>query len=677
MAEQKKRYNFGLVVGNIEDDFSNQVCKGAMRAAELVGDNLFIFPVKYLGQTEQTKNDQKQKYEYQYNYLISYAHSKSLDMVLLCLSTIGYRVSAEQCREILHSFDGIPVLLIASKEEGYSSITYDNVTGLSMGIRYLIEERSCSHIAMLTGAEYNDDARERLQTYKDVLTAKGFPVEERRIAHGDFSEKCVKEVEELLLNNPDMDAIVCANDAMAKTAYQILNKYGFAIGRDICVIGFDDISDAAYMEPPLATVRADASVLGYRAVVECHRMLKEQEGTTALTADEADGGKPAAGRSALQEKHFTVDTAFIKRESASGVKARKKVISEEMESEYINKLTMMVDMNHRMNIVNRDMLMFGNSSDKNYARFLDAFAIDEVSSCYLYMMNKPTVYEQGKKWRLPESMYLKAYKIGYEVVELPRSLQRVPMNELFSNPCYSEERKNYIIVDIYSRELQYGILVCDMPYRYFHYVEMLCYQISIAMKIMELFSVQEKLLEDKEDMLKKLERENLLLDDISNKDELTGILNRRGFITKVEKLLRQPENSGKKAVMVYADLNYLKLINDRYSHGEGNYAIQSCAETLETSLGQSGIAGRIGGDEFAGFAWAEEAGDGSSIQQAVKQVLSKKNAVSGKPYEVMASVGTFEFIIGPDVNLKTLMQRADERLYEDKSRKGPFIERKI
>ena len=66
----KKRYNVGLIVGNIEDDFSNQICKGAMRAAELVGDNLFIFPVKYLGQTEESKNDQNQKYEYQYNYLI-------------------------------------------------------------------------------------------------------------------------------------------------------------------------------------------------------------------------------------------------------------------------------------------------------------------------------------------------------------------------------------------------------------------------------------------------------------------------------------------------------------------------------------------------------------------------------------------------------------------------------
>ena len=85
----KKRYNIGLVVGNVEDDFSNQVCKGAMRAAELVDDNLFIFPVKYWGQTEEARNDLNQRYEYQYNYLMSYAQSRSLDMVLVCMSTIG------------------------------------------------------------------------------------------------------------------------------------------------------------------------------------------------------------------------------------------------------------------------------------------------------------------------------------------------------------------------------------------------------------------------------------------------------------------------------------------------------------------------------------------------------------------------------------------------------------
>ncbi len=677
MMVKKKRYHIGLVVGNVEDDFSNQVCRGAMRAAELVGDNLFIIPMKYLGQTEQARRDLNQQYEYQYNYLASYAQSKSLDLVLLCLSTVGYRVSEKECQNLLNSFQNVPLILIASEAEGYSSIKYDNVTGLGMGIRYLIEERGCRCIAMLTGANYNDDARERLEVYKQVLTEKGLPVEDRKIAYGDFSKKCIDEVEKLLVNNPEMDAIVCANDAMAKTVYRVLDKYHFAIGKDICVLGFDDIEDAAYMEPPLATVRADASILGYRAMVEGHGMLEERDAGNGAEGTLGEQGTKTekAVRCGLPVRHFLVDTAFIKRESASGIRARKKPMTEKVELEYLNRLNMMIDMNHKMNIVNRDMLMFGSSSDQNYARFLEALAIDEVTSCYLLTTNKPITYHKDQPLRLPGAMYLRAYKNGSEVVELPRAKQRISIHELFRNAYYSEERKNYVLVDIYSRELQYGILVCDMPYRYFHYLEMLCYQISIAMKIKELFSVQEKLLEDKEDMLQKLERENLLLDDISNKDELTGILNRRGFITKVGNMMQNPALAGKKAVMVYADLNYLKLINDRYTHEEGNYAIRSCAAALESSMGASGVAGRIGGDEFAGCALVDEAGDGEQINRRIKEILTNENLNSGKPYEVMASVGTCEFIIRGEVDVKLLMEDADEKLYEDKSRKGPFVER--
>lgn len=666
----KKRYNIGLVVGNVEDDFSNQVCKGAMRAAELVDDNLFIFPVKYWGQTEESRNDLNQRYEYQYNYLMSYAQSKSLDMVLVCMSTIGYRATAEQCKEILRGFGDVPVLLIASNDAEYSSIKYDNVTGLSAGIRYLIDERQCSHIGMVTGNTDNDDAQERLQVYKDVLTEKGLEVEERKIAYGDYSGKCVPEIEKLLLNNPDLDAIVCANDAMAVSVYEVLQKYHFAIGKEICVLGFDDVADAAFMEPPLATVRADASVLGYRAMVECHDMLKEYD-----TTHEAEIEKNVVRK--LSIKSFSVDTAFVLRESASGIKARKKLISEEKETEYLNKLSMMIDMNHIMNIVSRDMLMFGSDGNQNYTKVLDALDMNDVSSYFLYMTNKPVVYHEAQKWRLPEAMYLRAYKTGEKALELPRAKQRISMNELFSNEYYLDERKTYIIIDIYSRELQYGILVCDMPYQYFHYVEMLCYQISIAIKIKELFYIQEKLLEDKEEMVQKLERENLYLDDISNKDELTGILNRRGFFNKLEERLVDETLSGKKAVMLYADLNYLKLINDRYTHAEGNYALRSCAEALETALGQNGIVGRIGGDEFAGCALVEEAGDSEAIKKHIKEFLVERNKVSGKPYEVMTAVGAFDFIIGEETDSKQLAARADERLYEDKSEKGPFVERSV
>ena len=59
-------------------------------------------------------------------------------------------------------------------------------------------------------------------------------------------------------NNPDIDAVICVSGIMAQTLYTVLNDRGIHIGRDIAVTGFDDLPFAAKLEPPLASVRADA-----------------------------------------------------------------------------------------------------------------------------------------------------------------------------------------------------------------------------------------------------------------------------------------------------------------------------------------------------------------------------------------------------------------------------------
>ncbi len=652
----EKRLNLGLVVANVEDDFSNRICKGAMRAAEMGDVNLFVFPAKYLDRREDELADARQAYEYQYNALIDYANAASLDMVLICLSSIGYLSSRQRCDEVLARFSEVPVMLLASTKEGYSSIVYDNRSGLSDAVRYLIREKKKTRIGMLTGNKDNMDAAERLDIYREILESEGIPYDEQRVCYTNYSSACEAVVEKFMLQNPDLEAIVCANDAIAQAVYRVLGNYKYVIGKDILVTGFDDIDDAVRMEPQLATVRADAEVLGHRAVLEAKRLLKEAY---------RKGEKPVP-------RQFEVRTDFILRESASGRKDTDHVNREDLE-EYRQRLRSMIDMNHSMNIVNRDTLMFGAENVRDYGKILEAFHIPAIRDYYLYLLKTPQRYEPGQYLDTLETTYLCAYKNGNEVLELPRSKQRMRISQMYANPYLPKERRTYFLVDIYSREQQYGVMLCDIPYEYLHYLEGLCYQISIAVKMKELISVQEGLLAEMEDMLRKLEKENLVLDNISNKDELTGISNRRGFFTKAEKLLRQEKNRGKRVAAVYVDLNYLKQINDRFSHEEGDFALRSCARALEAALGSSGIAGRIGGDEFAGLLLLEEGESAGKIRQQIKAYLQELNGRSGKRYPVMASAGVLEQRVTEDIQLKELLEQADDLLYEDKKTKGPFV----
>ena len=97
-------------------------------------------------------------------------------------------------------------------------------------------------------------------------------------------------------------------------------------------------------------------------------------------------------------------------------------------------------------------------------------------------------------------------------------------------------------------------------------MEYLCYQVSIAIKFIYMFAKQHTLLLEKDEMLQRLQKENLQLDSISGKDELTGILNRRGFYKKADAFIESAAETGQSVVFAYADLNYLKQINDIHGH---------------------------------------------------------------------------------------------------------------
>lgn len=653
----KKRYNIGLIVGNVEDDFSNSICEGAIKAAEQLDDNLFILPVKYIDYY--VKEDSLQRYEYQYNTLLSYAQVASLDIILLCLSTIGSTTTKERCLEILASFDGYPLILIATDEEGYSCVRYNNKNGLSDGIRHLIEKEQRRHIGMITGYLDNSDSCERLAAYKQVLSEYNLPIPDSATKFAKFDSDCRSAVEELLNENPDLDAIVCGNDAMATTVYKALADRHIAVGEQISVIGFDDIATAKYLSPPLATVRADASELGFRALLQGHRKLLDGTIGTAET--------------------FFVDTRFICRGSV-GVLSAKEVLTQKQTDEQdllFEKASLtesnrrLIKMNHNMNILSRNMLTLDENGEQNYTQILECLTIADLESCFLFTLKTPTAHHFGEVWKKPESLYLRACLEKGTAYVPKRTSQQIAIDDLYRHPFMPDTRKTYVMIDLYSRELQYGFTLCDIGFDNFHYVEFLCYQLSIAIKLMNMFDIRRTLLAEKDDLVLRLQKENLQLDAISGKDELTGILNRRGFYKKATDFIEHAEKTHLKILFAYADLNYLKQINDIYGHGEGDFAIYSCAHALESVFPNS-LAGRIGGDEFAVLASFETLPDTKMLQASLNRYLADVAAKEKKPYAITVSAGLFSPGADGHFSLEEAIEQADALLYEEKKKKPPF-----
>jgi diguanylate cyclase (GGDEF)-like protein/PAS domain S-box-containing protein len=160
---------------------------------------------------------------------------------------------------------------------------------------------------------------------------------------------------------------------------------------------------------------------------------------------------------------------------------------------------------------------------------------------------------------------------------------------------------------------------------------------------------------------------------LSEHDELTGLLNRRGFTQKVEYGLRAAIRARRRDTLLFLDLDQFKPINDSYGHAEGDLALKAVAEIIRGTMRGTDFAGRLGGDEFAiyavGLDAASEEGSGGAggerlLVARLERALALHNArhtALGRPYELAFSVGVAQ--TRPEDSRDTLLARADVALY--------------
>ncbi len=160
------------------------------------------------------------------------------------------------------------------------------------------------------------------------------------------------------------------------------------------------------------------------------------------------------------------------------------------------------------------------------------------------------------------------------------------------------------------------------------------------------------------DLLKTLKSE-------SHTDPLSGLLNRRGFESRATALLEQCSASGLPISLVIADLDRFKALNDRHGHAAGDRVITEFANRLKMAAGMRGVAGRLGGEEFAILLPLADPGAAQLLAEAVRAVFST-GAIDGLPREVRVTASFGVAARSGNEGLSDLMRRADEALYHAK-----------
>ncbi len=751
MKRKTGKTTIGLMVSGIMDDYTESICKGVNRAAKEENVDVVIFPGKYLDRD--LSDDRELMYEYQHSTVFSYIKNSGIDALVVAADCIGCFTSKKRIIQLLEEYEGIPVVLIASKLEGYTGVTFDNYQGIKDGLEYLIGN-GCRKFAMIGASDENVDACERKQAFISVLAGHGITFEDSMFAEGDLTGRQEKVFEQLLDRNPGVEAIFCVNDDTALGLYKVLKRRGLHIGQDIAVFAYDDTVAAAQASPSLASVRADAVWLGEEAVRMAQDRIRGGHPESKVMPTRLIMRKSISGESAginkerfYRPKDFDVHFAEIfhrnvieeMTEQLMAIRmAYKKLViaftrnalngfrspegnSEIMlcADEFINvggmryadvdillshfemaynlirgteedhaDKTMLRDIFfvlyrravHAMSVVVGDMeqekinesfdmkvfvqdiLQFEKGKDQSYGVLLEKLGWLSIRNAELYMLEKPVLHLFKEKFPTPETLWQKAVLKDGVVKTVPVMRQQRKLETVYlrrENEPYSCR----IVLPLFSNETVYGMLLCDMTDEIHDNGEFLINQMSAAVKMLKLLETNENIQRQLEDNLAMLRDSNIKLDTLSKSDVLTGIYNRRGFYDEAEKLIKKYHEKGQNVLTVYVDMNNLKIINDRYGHEEGDHSLKLIGSILHDVAGKDGVAGRIGGDEYAFAIPYTGDKEGAEVLEDLYGRFEDYNAVSDKKYNITVSAGACVMGWQSELLLKDALLQADERLY--------------
>ena len=153
-------------------------------------------------------------------------------------------------------------------------------------------------------------------------------------------------------------------------------------------------------------------------------------------------------------------------------------------------------------------------------------------------------------------------------------------------------------------------------------------------------------------------------------DELTGLFNRRGFMTLADKLIKISVRDKNDLLLIYIDFDNMKWINDSLGHSVGDQALVEAATLLQDTFRLADIVARLGGDEFVILCTDNSAlGNEETILSRLSENIDKTNMQTTRQYPLSLSVGVGRYEHQAPCSIDELLRRADRAMYKHKEEK--------
>ncbi len=312
----------------------------------------------------------------------------------------------------------------------------------------------------------------------------------------------------------------------------------------------------------------------------------------------------------------------------------------------------------------RDLVALDDEDEGAFQSVVERMRGIGLNNLYICLLPEPRDLRQTGTDYIPDRLQLAAYLCGVDSGAYPRS--KMPVIDQERPLCMLPKMKpgaRLISFAIFSGDTQYGILLCEADKEKIPLLHVAGLQLGILINFLNLKS-RERLVGRE---LNHIRRRNEILNILSEYDPMCNVYNRRGFIEQAMRLNR--ENDGKRAFIMFIDIDHLKEINDTFGHAAGDDAILAVCDILKKTVRAGDLIARIGGDEFVGLFIAEKPDWQTVFRARLQDAFTEFNFSSGRPYYVEVSTGITDFVCCEQVEISRILNEADRFLYKDKKRK--------
>lgn len=610
-------------------EFLSEVFEGIRKEAEADGVDVFV----YLTYNLPTGVNSAARNQMQLFHLFD---PEEYDGVIVLANTMNIVEEKNAINDILTSCS-IPAVSTALRMPGAALINTDNYQGAYELAEHIVEHHGAKDIIFISGYEGNEESAVRKKALEDVLGRQGLSVRDTIYCNFDFYMAIHTMQDWLDAGNKLPDAFVCANDHMALGVISALYVKGIKVPEEVMVTGYDDILDARFSYPSVATVSRQLGELGSQAYKELQHQIEDRD----------------PSREILIQSHFIPTESCGCPTSDATVNLRLKKMRNFF---FENNETNMVDFffqEIRVGMAQTENKeQFHSVADRTLGR-------REFFGKNYCLCTEPLFFElDDNAIRKSSERFHDQMDVLYELGDgQSRPLRQFNSSEIY--PGYQKEpgKSNiYILSAMYGNNIAIGYLIMkNYP------------QIMYDLRFKRWLNNMESLLVTVRQYIFS-QKANRQLSEIYMNDFLTGMYNRTGCEDVLFSYIEKRKSEGKYTALLFADINFMKKINDGYGHLNGDLAIKATARALRNALSEGWLFGRYGGDEFIAVGPCEGTIDIDKYRADFADAMEKIKERLKLSFELSASLG-FCIISPEDVGyIGDFIRIADMSMYEEKQR---------